>query len=329
MAPFRTLQDFVLYLERAGELRRVRVEVDPELEITEIVTRVVRDQGPALLFERVSGSQFPLAINILGSFRRIEMALGREPSVIGRELIELVDGFNPPSLKMLWNLKGHALRLFLATRPRNVRSGVAGEVVESPDLSTLPTVRCWPGDGGRFITMPLVRTISPVSGRSNLGIYRMHVFNERSTGMHWQLGKGGGFHYSEAEAQGRPLEVAAVLGGDPALLMATVLPLPESLEEILFSGVLRGSPTPMMPARSLSMRVPANAEFVLEGRVLPGQTALEGPFGDHLGHYSDAAQFPVFELSTVTRRRNPIYPAAVVGSPPKRIDSLGTLRKSS
>ena len=323
MAPFRDLQDFLAAVERSGDLRRVRAEVDPELEITEIATRTIKDQGPALLFERVKGSPYPLAINIMGSFRRIEMAIGREPAAIGRELIELVERINPPSLKTLWQMKGHAFRLFRATRPRRVRGSRAQEVVEAPDLETLPAIKCWPGDGGRFLTLPMVLTRSPLDGRSNLGIYRMQLFDESSTGMHWQLGKGGGFHYSEAESRDEPLEVAAVLGGDPALLLAAVLPLPEGIEELLFSGILRGRPTPMVKAKTLSFEVPANAEFVLEGHVQHGERALEGPFGDHFGHYSHAAEFPVFRIRTVTRRRDPVYPAAVVGMPPQEDRYMG------
>ena len=321
--PFRDLQEFLRALEGAGELRRIRVEVDPELEVAEIATRVVKEEGPALLFERVKGSPYPLAINILGSRRRIERAIGREPAAVGQELVQFIEQVNPPSLKSLWRAKGHALRLFLSTRPKRVRRGLSQEVIESPDLETLPVIKCWPEDGGRFITLPLVLTHSPVNGRSNLGIYRMQLFGKDSTGMHWQIQRGGGFHYAGAEALGKPLELAAVLGGDPALLLAGVLPLPEGMEELLFSGILRGSPTPMVPAKTLSMRVPANAEFVLEGHVPPGERAAEGPFGDHFGHYSNQAPFPVFHVTAVTRRRNPVYPAAVVGKPPQEDRYMG------
>ena len=320
---FRDLQQFLDALDRQGELRRIAVEVDPELEITEIATRVVREEGPALLFERVRGSPYPLAINILGSSRRIELALGREPGAVGQELVNFVERANPPSLKALWDLKGTALRLFRSTRPRNVSRGAGQQVVEAPDLDTLPAIKCWPDDGGRFITLPLVLTRSPANGRSNLGIYRMQIFDKDSTGMHWQIQRGGGFHYAEAEELNRPLEVAAVLGGDPALLLAGVLPLPEGLEELIFSGILRGSPTPMVKAKTLDMRVPANAEFVLEGYVPPLKRASEGPFGDHFGHYSQEASFPVFHVNTVTRRKNPVYPAAVVGKPPQEDRYLG------
>ncbi len=319
---FADLQDFMRTLERDGDLQRVRVEVDPELEITEIATRVVREQGPALLFENVKGSRYPLLINALGTPKRIERALGRHPASIGEEVIGFVQRINPPSLKKLWELKGVARKL-LSARIKRVRSGISQQVVEPPDLLKLPVIKCWPGDGGRFITLPQVVTRSPLTGLSNLGIYRMQVFDQASTGMHWQLQKGGGFHYHEAEALGRPLEVAVALGGDPALLLSAVLPLPEAMEELIFAGILRGKPTTMVKARSLSMTVPANAEFVLEGVVQPGVRRTEGPFGDHFGHYSNEAPFPVFNINTVTRRRDPVYPAAVVGKPPQEDRYMG------
>ena len=322
MAGWPDLQAFLGHLESQEELRRVRVEVDHALEITEIATRVVREEGPALVFERVRGSPYPLAINIFGSRRRIEMALGREPGAIGEELAGLVERLNPPSLRALWSAKG-TLRRMLSMRTAKGRRALCQEVEEAPDLDRLPALTCWPGDGGRFITFPLVLTEDPQTHRRNLGIYRMHVFDRDRTGMHWQVQKGGGFHYYRAEQLGRPLEVAVVLGGDPALMLAAVLPLPEDLDEVAFSGFLRGRPTAMAPARTLSLRVPASAEFVLEGVVPPGERQTEGPFGDHFGHYSGAAPFPVFHLRRVTRRRNPVYPAAVVGKPPQEDRYLG------
>ena len=322
MAKWPDLQTFLAHLERQGELRRVRVEVDPALEITEIVTRTVREEGPALLFERVRGSPYPLAINIFGSRRRIRMALGREPGAVGEELAGLAERLNPPTPRGLWSARG-TLRRMLSMRTAGSRRALCQEVEEAPDLDALPALTCWPGDGGRFITFPLVLTEDPQTHRRNMGIYRMHVLARDRTGMHWQVQKGGGFHYYRAEQRGQPLEVAVVLGGDPALMLGAVLPLPEDLDEVAFSGFLRGQPTGMVPARSLSLRVPASAEFVLEGVVPPGERETEGPFGDHFGHYSGAAPFPVFHLRRVTRRRNPVYPAAVVGKPPQEDRYLG------
>ncbi len=322
MVRWPDLQTFLAHLERQGELRRVRVEVDPALEITEIATRIVREEGPALVFERVRGSDYPLAINIFGSRRRIRMALGREPGAIGEELAGLVERLNPPTARGLLSARS-TLRRMLSMRTARSRKAPCQEVDEAPDLEALPALTCWPGDGGRFITFPLVLTQDPQTRRRNLGIYRMHVFGKDRTGMHWQVQKGGGFHYYRAEQRGRPLEVAVVLGGDPALMLGAVLPLPEDVDEVAFSGLLRGQATGMVPARTLSMRVPASAEFILEGVVPPGERETEGPFGDHFGHYSGAAPFPVFHLRRITRRQNPVYPAAVVGRPPQEDRYLG------
>jgi 4-hydroxy-3-polyprenylbenzoate decarboxylase len=322
VARWPDLQTFLEHLEREGELSRVRIEVDPALEITEIATRVVREEGPALLFERVRGSPYPLAINIFGSRRRIRMALGREPGAIGEELAGLAERLNPPTLRGLLSARG-TLRRMLSMRTARSRRALSQEVEESPDLEALPALTCWPGDGGRFITFPLVLTEDPQTHRRNLGIYRMHVFGPDRTGMHWQIQKGGGFHYYRAEQRGQPLEVAVVLGGDPALMLSAVLPLPEDLDEVAFSGFLRGQPAGMAPARTLSLRVPASAEFILEGVVPPDERQMEGPFGDHFGHYSGEAPFPVFQVRRVTRRRNPVYPAAVVGKPPQEDRYLG------
>ena len=322
--PYLDLQSFLRDLERAGELRRVPVEVDPELEITEIVTRVIREDGPALLFERVRGAPYPLAINILGSSRRIEMALGRQPGEIGRELVGLLERLNPPSPKSLFESRGQLWRMLAARASDHRGRAPAQEIVEEPpDLSSLPALKCWPDDGGRFITLPLVITHDPLTSARNVGIYRMQVHDARRTGMHWQLQKGGGLHYYRAEQEGRPLELAAVLGGDPALILAAAAPLPEGFDEVAFSGILRGKPLPMVRSRTLGLRVPAHAEFILEGVVPPAERIDEGPFGDHLGHYSDSAPFPVFHVRAITRRRDPVYPAAVVGLPPQEDRAIG------
>ena len=320
---FRDLQSFLKAAEAAGDLHTVKAEVDPELEAGEIATRVLADDGPALLFERVKGSAYPLAMNILGSDRRIELALGMHPGKVGEMLINLVERLNPPSPKAVLASRKELWRLMAARKTRVRRALSQQEVELHPDLGTLPVLKCWPGDGGRFITLPLVITQHPTDRRTNLGVYRMHVYDGERTGMHWQLQKGGGFHYHEAEQQGNPLEVAAVLGADPSLLLSGVLPLPEGLDEMVFSGILRGSPTQMVRGRTISLDVLANAEFVLEGVVPPYERIIEGPFGDHFGHYSEAAPFPVFHLQAMTHRRNPIYPATVVGQPPQEDKVMG------
>lgn len=321
--PFDDLRSFLTHLESRGQLRRVRAEVDPVYEIGEIAQRVVREGGPALVFDRVKGSRFPLAINFLGSMKRIEMALGMHPEALGQRLVELAERLNPPTPSGLWNEREIFPRL-AAMRPKRVGSAPCHEVVDhNPDLSTLPVITCWPQDGGPFITFPLVMTKHPVTGKSNVGIYRMQVFDKKTTGMHWQIHKGGGFHYHEAEKRGEALKTAVVLGADPALMLAGMFPLPEGFEEIGFAGLLRGSRTRLAAALTMDAAVPAFAEFVLEGEVPPGERHVEGPFGDHFGHYCDPADFPVFRVRTMTRRRNAIYPAAIVGKPPQEDRFMG------
>ncbi|MSQ07717.1 MAG: UbiD family decarboxylase [Dehalococcoidia bacterium] len=321
--PFLDLQSFMQRLEAVGELHRVTTEVDPELEITEIATRSVREGRPALLFENVRGSQFPLVINTLASRKRIEIALGRPPDEIGEELVSFVERMNPPSLGKLWHGRKELMRLS-NIRPRHIRSAPVQQVIEqSPDLLTMPALKCWPGDAGRFITLPLVHSRDPETGVGNLGIYRMQVFGAAEAGMHMQIQKGGGFHHWKAEKEGKPLEMAVALGGDPALILSAIMALPEGIDEMGFAGIVRGARTPLVKARTVDLRVPANAEFVLEGVVRPGVRRLEGPFGDHFGHYSGAAEFPVFEVKAITHRRNAVYPATVVGRPPQEDRFMG------
>ena len=319
---FRDLQEFVRHLESTGQLKRVRAEVDPVLEVTEISERVLREGGPALLFERPKGSSTPLLMNIFGSMERVRLALGRDPAEIGNELLATVQRVNPPSLRGLWESR-QVLRRALAMRPSLARSGVSQDVIDKPDLTTLPVLQCWPGDAGRFITFGMVLTQHPVTHRRNLGLYRLQVFDGSHTGMHWQSMKGGRGHYWEAERIGKDLEVAVVIGADPILMMSSILPLPEDVDEIGFAGFLRGASVPMVRAKTLDMLVPANAEIILEGRVPVRERRVEGPFGDHFGHYSEAAEFPVFHVTHVTHRENPIYAATVVGKPPQEDKYLG------
>lgn len=335
---FADLGSFVRELERRGELRRVRVEVDPVLEVSEIAQRVVRESGPALFFERPTGSGVPLVMNLFGSTSRIELALGRPPQAIGAELVDAVQALNPPSLGALWRQRGLVARA-RHMRVKRVTAAPVQEVEETPDLDLLPHVQCWPLDGGeegrerareggkgahrRFITFGATLTQSPVTGRRNYGLYRLQVFGPAETGMHWQSMKGGRAHYFEAERRGQSLEAAVVLGGDPIVMLAAILPLPEDVDELAFAGFLRGAPVPLVKARTLDLMVPANAEFILEGVVPPGVERLEGPFGDHFGHYSEAHDFPVFQVRRITRRREAIYPATVVGKPPQEDKFMG------
>ncbi len=316
------LQSFLRVLERERQLARVRVEVDPELEITEIATRVVKQGGPALLFERVKGSDVPLAINILGSARRIELALGRHPRAIGDDLKRLIEAAAPPRPKRLldeWRTIGR----LLGSLPKKVPSGVCQEVEESPDLRRLPILKCWPKDAGRFVTCGMVLTHDPETDARNLGIYRMQVAGPDQVLMHWQIMKGGGYHYWKAEQQGKALAVSVIIGGDPVLYIAAVSPLPEGIDELAFAGFLKGERISLVLGKTKLTVAPADAEIVFEGMVPPDERYPEGPFGDHFGHYSHPAPFPAMWLQTVTYRRNPIYQAAVVGKPPQEDRYIG------
>lgn len=319
---FQTYGDFARYLESVGELHRVKIEVDPYLEITEIATRAIKEGKPALLFENVKGSKYPLVINAMASDRRCELALNKHPEQLGVELINFMMDALPPKPSALFKHKPIVKR-FLTTPNKTVSSAHVQEIVEQPNLDELPILTCWPDDGGRFITLPQVVTYDPRNGKRNMGIYRMHVFDKKTTGMHWQIQKGGGFHYYQAEKLGKDFELAVALGTDPALLLATVAALPENIDEAMFAGFLRGKRTEFVKAKSLSIQVPANAEFVLEGIVPAHERRMEGPFGDHFGHYSHAAEFPVFHIKTVTHRKNAVYPATVVGIPPQEDKFLG------
>ena len=319
---FRTLSSFMEHLEREGDLVRVKTEVDPELEITEIASRTVREGGPALLFENVAGADFPLVINLFGTERRVELALGRKPREVGEELVEIFAKVNPPTVSGIFSVLPRARNL-LSMRTKKVRRGDSQQVEARPDLSRLPVIKCWPRDGGKFITLGLVLTRDPATGRRNLGIYRLQVFDGRTTGMHWHPHKGGAAHHHEAKKLGRDLEAAVILGGDPRMIFSAIAPLPDGMDELAFASYLRGSPIPMVRGKSVSLDVPAEAEFVLEGVVAGDELRREGPFGDHFGHYSMEADFPVFSVREVTHRNAPVYPATVVGKPPKEDMYLG------
>jgi 4-hydroxy-3-polyprenylbenzoate decarboxylase len=315
---FDSLQHYLSALDQRGDLRAIDVEVDPELEITEIADRVLRAGGPALRFDRPRGSTYPVAINLFGTLERTAFALGvSRLDELGARVAELLETEIPGSffekLRMLPRLAEMA-----SWAPRTVRSAPCQEVAEeNPSLDTLPVLKCWPQDGGRFLTLPLVITAHPESGRRNVGMYRMHVFDARTTGMHWHPHKVGAEHYRRYEARGRRMPVAVALGCDPATVYAATAPLPEEFDEFLFAGFLRRRAVDLVPAKTVHLLVPAEAEFVLEGYVEPGERRTEGPFGDHTGYYSLADEFPVFHLTALTRRNQPVYPATIVGRPPK------------
>ncbi|HET9132335.1 MAG TPA: UbiD family decarboxylase, partial [Terriglobia bacterium] len=287
-----------------------------------IAQRVVAEGGPALLFENPKGADTPLLMNLFGTMERIQIALGRDPAEIGNELLKSVLRLNPPSLSGIWQGR-NVIRRLLKMRPSKTSIAISQEIVEAPDLTRLPILQCWPADAGRFITWGMVITHHPKTGRRNLGLYRLQMFGKSQTGMHWQSMKGGRGHYWEAEQSGNDLEVAVVIGADPILMMSSILPLPEDVDEIGFAGFLRGKSVPLVRAKTLNMMVPASAEIILEGTVPAGIRKLEGPFGDHFGHYSEASDFPVFNIRTITRRRNALYAATVVGKPPQEDKYLG------
>jgi 4-hydroxy-3-polyprenylbenzoate decarboxylase len=311
-------------LEREGELHRITAEVDPVLEAPEIAVRAMREgHSKALLFERVKGSKFPLAMNVLASDRRVELALGTHPESLGESLVHFAEQMLPPKPRNLWNAGKPMFSRMLASRVRQSGSETQRQMLLPADLGALPILQTWPEDAGKFITLPQVFTYDPKTGKRNLGMYRMQIYGAAETGMHWQIQKGGGFHYYQAEAMGVPLEVAVAIGTDPALLLATIAPLPEGIDEVMFAGFLRGRPTAMRKGTTISIDVPANAEFILEGIVPPAERRLEGPFGDHFGHYSHAGMFPIFHVRAITHLPKAVFAATVVGKPPMEDKWLG------
>ena len=319
---FPDLRAFLAALERQGDLRRVAAPVDLNLEVSEIVQRVIREDGPALVFERPGASRFPLVMNLFGAERRVRLALGSDPAEIGEELVAAIQRLNPPSFAALWASRGFLARGRFV-RPRVVSRAPVQQVVEPPDLLAFPHITSWPRDGGPFVTWGPTLTADPVTGRRNFGLYRLQVFNATETGMHWQSLKGGRSHHFEAERRNQRLPTAVVLGGDPLTMMASILPLPEDFDELAFAGFFRGARTEVVRTIAGDLLVPATAEIILEGYVAPHERRMEGPFGDHYGHYSEAAEFPVFHVERVTRRRDALYPATVVGKPPQEDKYLG------
>jgi 4-hydroxy-3-polyprenylbenzoate decarboxylase len=327
---FSDLREFVAHLERRGRLRRITAPVSRDLEITEIVDRVSKTAGEgnvALLFERVDGFDMPVLVNAFGSEDRMAGALGVERlDQVGERIARLLDLRMPGSFADKLRKLGTLLAVARAA-PRRVGAAPCQEIVEtsSPSLAGLPILKCWPGDGGRYITLPGVFTRDPVTGGRNVGMYRLQVFDDRTLGMHWQLHKGGAEHEHKAlhTAPATPMPVAIALGGDPAMIYAASAPLPPGIDEVVFAGWLRGAGVELVPCRTVDLEVPASAEIVLEGYVDPAERRREGPFGDHTGYYSLARDYPVFHLTAVTRRARPIYPTTIVGRPPQEDYWLG------
>jgi len=323
---YENLSEFLAALESKGELVRVSREVSAALEIAEIADRAVKGGGPALLFENVTGSSMPVAINLFASRQRMLAAL---EIASYEEWDERLQFFLDPKPPEGWLGKLKALPKvteLAAVFPKTVRSAPCQEVIETGDavdLRKLPVLTCWPGDGGPFITLPLVITRDPATGKTNVGVYRMQVYDRSTTGMHWQKHKDGAGQARGYEREGRRMEVAVAIGCDPATVFSGVAPLPPGLSEFLFAGFLRGEAVSLVDAKTVGLQVPAQAEIVLEGYVEPGERRREGPFGDHTGFYSLEDDFPVFHVTAVTRRRSPVYLTTIVGRPPMEDGYLG------
>lgn len=328
---YTDFQDFIARLEREGELRRISTPVDPYLEITEVADRVMKmpDGGPALLFERPTGKNIPLIINAFGSRKRMNMALGvndmediaceiaamLKPEVPGGGLIGAAKDLLPK------------VQTLMKMPPRHDKgAGRCQEVVmlgDEVDLDRIPILHCWPQDGGRYITLPLVFTNDPNTGKRNVGMYRIMVYDKRTTGMHWQMHKVGAEHERGYAEKKQLIDVAVVLGGDPALTYAATAPLPPGIDEMLFAGFIRKKPVHLVKAKTVDIEVPEDAEFVIEGKIDPAERRMEGPFGDHTGYYSLADMYPVLHVTAITHRRNPVYPCTIVGPPPMEDGWLG------
>ncbi len=326
---FKDLREFLSFLESKGELHRITAPVSRDLEITEIADRVIASGGPALLFENVDGHSFPVVINLYGTHQRMAWALGvdhiNELTERVRHLLGMVQ--TPPSgimakLSTLGTLAGLA-----RSQPKIVRSGPCQDVVLTGDdanVNLLPALKCWPEDGGRYITLPLVISKDPDSGRRNVGIYRMQIYDGKTMGMHWQSHKVGAHHYRSSEEKGlERLEIAVAIGGDPTTMWSGSMPLPPDMDEIGVSGVIRGEAVDMVRCKTVDLEVPSQSEFVLEGYAVPGELRPEGPFGDHTGYYSLADDYPVFHLTAITHRKGAIYPTTFVGRPPKEDYFMG------
>src|SRR5690242_13192407 len=319
----RDLRDWIALLEREAELVRVSAEVDPDLEITEIVDRTVKSGGPALLFEKPKGCDRPLLINQFGTERRMCLAFGVESlDDVARKVADVLE-MQPPS-GLMEKVRGlQKLKSIADSRPRTVRHGACQEVVlrdDDVDLGRLPVQRCWPGDPAPFITLPAVITRDPRDGTRNVGMYRMQVVDRATTFMHWQIHKDGRADWLATDGR---IPVAVALGLDPITAYSASAPLPKHIDEFMMAGFLRGEPVELVKGVSVDLEVPAEAEIVVEGYIDKDELGEEGPFGDHTGYYTAAEPFPVFHVTALTMRRDAIYPSIVVGKPPQEDAWLG------
>ena len=340
---YASFSQFVAALEKAGELKRIAAPVATELEITEIADREMKSPGggKALLIEKptIDGrvSPIPVAINTMGSRRRMAMALGvASVDELAHQMQLILKAKPPTGLREAWTLLRQGVDL-LHARPRHVSDGPCKEVIHrfkgdagggveeaAFTLENLPVLKCWPRDGGRFITLPNVHTRDPETGDRNVGMYRMQIYDGATTGMHWQVHKVGARHGKRYYERGERMPVAVTLGGDPAMTFAATAPLPDGLDEVLFAGFVRKKSVDLVKCETIDIEVPADADFVLEGYVQPGETRGEGPFGDHTGFYTPVDDYPVFHLTAITRRKEPVYPATIVGIPPMEDFYMGS-----
>jgi 4-hydroxy-3-polyprenylbenzoate decarboxylase len=323
--PFQDLREFISQLDKRRQLARIRTSISPHLEITEITDRVSKgppENNKALLFENVAGYQVPVLINAFGSAQRMAWALGvKDLDELNHNLAKIIDLRLPQGLRQMLGRGSDLMGLLksIGLGPKKARRAPVQQVVHTGDasLDALPILQCWPADGGRFITLPQVITRDPHSSTRNVGMYRLQVLDERTLLVHWQRHKGGAEH--ERLAQAAHLEsipAAVVLGGDPASMWCASAPLPPNIDEYLLAGYLRGAPVSFVDCVSQPLEVPANAEIVIEGTIDPTEHRPEGPFGDHTGYYTPVEPFPVFHVTAITHRQDPIYPATVVGIPP-------------
>lgn len=328
---YRDLRDFIDYLEKEGELKRVTAEVDPYLEITEICDRVLRAGGPALLFENVKGSDMPVLANLFGTPRRVAMGMGQNDVSALREIGELLAWLRAPEpptgIKDAWS-KLPLLKKVMSMGPKKVRRAPCQEVIlegEDVDLDRLPIQHCWPEDAAPLVTWPLVITKGPHRKRQNLGIYRQQKLGKNKLIMRWLSHRGGAIDFQEWQKAhpGEPFPIAVALGADPATILGAVTPVPDSLSEYAFAGLLRNARTALAQCGHADLQVPASAEIVLEGFIYPDELAEEGPFGDHTGYYNEVDRFPVFTITRITHRRDPIYHSTYTGRPPDEPAVLG------
>ena len=320
---YKSLHEFIARLEEEGELIRIKEEVSPILEITEIADRVSKslDGGKALLFENVKDHSMPVLINAFGSKKRMAMALGvNNIELIASEIKKLIETKPPQKFSEKIGLIPTLFDL-IKIPPKKFKGGTAPcqEVIltgDNIDLKKLPVIKCWPNDGGRFITLPVVFTRSPVTGKRNTGMYRMHVYDKNTTGMHWHIHKDGAGHFEEYKKLKKRMEVAVAIGTDPVVTFSATAPMPPGVDELLLAGFIRKKGVELVKCKTVNLEVPAYAEIVLEGYVDPEESRIEGPFGDHTGYYSLAAPYPVFHVTAVTHRHSPVYSTTIVGKPP-------------